>query len=142
MILVDTNVFLELLMDQEKADDCEKLLSAVSEGKIEAVVSRFTLHAIESVVKDPEALSTLLRNIENSAGLYIYDTNTSDEFVVSLLMKALKRDFDDSLQYYVSKKVGAKAIVSFDRHLDQLDIPRAEPDRALSLFGGGKVRGR
>lgn len=142
MILIDTNIFLELLMGQTRADDCERLLSAVSEGRIEAVVSRFSLHAIESVVKNPEVLSAFLRNIENSAALYIYDTNTSDEFVVSLLMRELKRDFDDSLQYYISKKVGAKAIVSFDRHLDQLDIPRTEPDRALSLFGGGKVRGR
>ena len=35
---------------------------------------------------------------------------------------------------------GAKATVSLDRHLDQPDIPRVEPDIALSLSWRGKVR--
>ncbi|MEM4658733.1 MAG: hypothetical protein QXX77_09980 [Candidatus Methanosuratincola sp.] len=41
MILIDTNIFLELLMDQPNAEDCERLLSAVSEGKVEALVTRY-----------------------------------------------------------------------------------------------------
>lgn len=138
MILIDTNIFLELLMDQPNAEDCERLLSAVSEGKVEALVTRYSLHAIESLLRDPDVLTSFLRNIENSAGLFVYETDTSEELVISILMKEIRRDFDDSLQYYVSKKVGAKAIVSFDRHFDGLDIRRVDPEAALQLFESKK----
>ena len=50
-----------------------------------------------------------------------------DEIAASMLMKKLKLDFDDSLQYYVAKKLGVKAIVSYDKHFDKTDIQRKEP---------------
>jgi len=33
LILLDTNVFLELLLGQRKAEDCEVILQRASEGK-------------------------------------------------------------------------------------------------------------
>ncbi|MEM4658734.1 MAG: hypothetical protein QXX77_09985 [Candidatus Methanosuratincola sp.] len=83
-------------------------------------------------------LASFLRNIENSAGLFVYETDTSEELVISISMKEIHRDFDDSLQYYVSKKVGAKVILSFDRHFDGLDIRRVDPEAALQLFESKK----
>jgi len=47
------------------------------------------------------------------------------------MMGDIKRDFDDALQYYVAKKLGAKAIVSFDKHFDGLDVPRLEPKQVI-----------
>jgi len=49
-----------------------------------------------------------------------------------MLMNEKKLDFDDCLQYYVAKKLGAEAIVSFDKHFNGLDIPRKEPEEVLS----------
>jgi predicted nucleic acid-binding protein len=69
----------------------------------------------------------ILRNFENMLGLRIYDTNLLDEMAAAIMMGDIKRDFDDNLQYYVAKKLGVKAIVSFDKHLDGLDPPRLEP---------------
>jgi len=66
-------------------------------------------------------------NLEHSAGLYLYDTNLTEEMASALISKNIHRDFDDALQYYVAKKLGADAIVSFDEHFDGLDIRRAEP---------------
>lgn len=83
-------------------------------------------------------LASFLRNIENSAGLFVYETDTSEDLVISISMKEIHRDFDDSLQYYVSKKVGAKVILSFDRHFDGLDIRRVDPEAALQLFESKK----
>jgi predicted nucleic acid-binding protein len=51
------------------------------------------------------------------------------------LMKDLGRDFDDALQYYVAKKLGANAIISFDKHFDGLDVPRLEPKDAIASPG-------
>ncbi len=127
MILIDTNVFLEFMLGQQRAPECEALLNSVSTGESEATVTHFTIHAIEAILGGGDNLTAFLRNLEYSTGLYVYATNTSEEMSVGLLASEMKMDFDDALQYYVAKKIGAKAIVSFDKHLDGLDIARVEP---------------
>lgn len=127
LILIDTNIFLELLLGQSKAEDCAKLLNRVSKGEIEAVVTRFTIHAVEAVVNNGNLISDFLRNIENSLGLSVYVTSISEETAISILMSKINRDFDDTLQYFVAKMLGAESIVSFDKHFDGLDIQRKEP---------------
>lgn len=131
MILLDTNIFLELLLDQKQATECESLLELVSTGRVEAAVTHFTIHAIEVALGSGKSLDAFLRNLEHSAGLYVYDTSISEEIAVSLISKKIDRDFDDTIQYFVAKKLGAQAIVSFDEHFDGLDIPRTEPDDLL-----------
>jgi predicted nucleic acid-binding protein len=39
MLLVDANIFIELLLGQEKAVECENFLKKISSGELEAVVS-------------------------------------------------------------------------------------------------------
>ncbi|MEM2654100.1 MAG: PIN domain-containing protein, partial [Nitrososphaerota archaeon] len=36
-------------------------------------------------------------------------------------------DMDDAIQYYAALSVNAEAIVSYDKHFDNLKIPRREP---------------
>ena len=129
MILIDTNVFLELLLGQEKAQDCEVLLDEVSKGKIEAVTTHFTVHAVEAALGSGQPLITFLRNLENSDGLAIYYTGISEEISAAMLTERMELNFDDALQYYVAKRLGAEVIVSFDRHFDNLDVPRVEPQQ-------------
>lgn len=136
MNLLDTNIFLELLLDQKRAAECERLLELVSKGTVEAVVTHFTVHAIEAALGSGKSLDAFLRNLEHSVGLYVYDTNISEEIAVSLISKKIDRDFDDTLQYYVAKKLGVDSIVTFDEHFDGLDVNRVEPDDLLSKPGG------
>lgn len=127
MLLIDTNIFLELLLGQERADECEKFLERISEGELEAVATKFSVHAIEAILNDSKLILAFLRNLRNSIGLDIYETSMDDEIAASMLMKELKLDFDGSLQYYVAKKLGVKAIISYDKHFDKTDIQRKEP---------------
>lgn len=122
---------LELLLGQKKALECKGLLDRVATGRTQAVMTHFSLHAIEAVLNDADLNLKLLRNIENSLGMTLYDTSIDDEMSTAILMKEIGRDFDDTLQYYVAKKMGAEAIISFDRHFDGLDIPRIEPSRVF-----------
>lgn len=126
MILVDTNVFLEFLTGQKRADECGSLLARLSKGDEEGTVTRFTLHAIEAL-SDPGSVGAFLSNVERSMGLAVYDTDTAEEGEAAKVAENAGLDFDDALQYYVAKKVGARAIVSFDRHFDGLDVPRKSP---------------
>ncbi len=127
MILVDTNIFLELFLDQEKAEDVKQFLDKVSRGDIEAIVTDFTVHACEVLLNNPNLILLFLRNIEGSLGITIYNTSIGDGIASSMLMDKIGLDFDDSLQYYVAKKVGVEAIISFDKHFDKVDIVRREP---------------
>ena len=131
MLLIDTNVFLELMLGRERADECERFLIKVSSGELEAAVSKFTVHAVEALLNDPNLILAFLRNVQNSLGLSVYETSLDDEIATSMLMDKLKLDFDDALQYYIAKKLGAKAIVSYDKHFDRVDIQRKEPSAFL-----------
>lgn len=131
MLLIDTNVFLELFLGQEKAEECEKFLQEISMGELEAVVSKFTIHAIEASLNNSTLILTFLRNVQNSLGLDVYETSIEEEMAASMLMDKIKLDFDDAMQYYLAKKLGVEAIVSYDKHFDVVDIRRKEPSGFL-----------
>jgi len=66
-----------------------------------------------------------------SVGLEVYNTTLEDEMAASMLMESIGLDFDDSLHYYVAKKLGVEAIISFDKHFDRVDLVRKEPSDFL-----------
>ncbi len=132
MFLIDTNIFLELALDQEKAEDCASFLTAVSDGTVEAIVTHFTVHAVETSIGKGNRLTEFLRNIESSHGLRVSDASISEEVSIAVLAEKVgKLDFEDAVQYFVAKKSDSSAIVSFDRHFDGLDLPRVTPGEAL-----------
>lgn len=131
MILIDTNIFLEAALGQEKSDECQELLAAISESKIEATVTHFTVHGVAALLARGQRVLDFFRAIEGSQGLTVYDSSIIDELSIAILSEKLSRDFDDTLQYFVAEKIGAEAIVSFDRHFDGLPIPRIEPAQIL-----------
>lgn len=127
--LIDTNIFLEFLLDQERADEAETLLKELNEGKISAFITTFTLHSIEVILFSSghvDLLISFIEQLSNFKGLTIYPTNLEEEYEIVQLTKKLKLDFDDSLHYYVAKKLNLQ-LVSFDKHFDKVDIARKEP---------------
>ena len=128
LILIDTNIFLEMLLGRSKADQCKDLLDMISEGRVESAVTHFSIHSVEAIMrKKGGELTSFLRAVDQTVGLYLIDTTLSDEVSVSILTGSTKLDFDDAIQYYAAKKLGASAIVSFDKDFDNLDIPRLDP---------------
>jgi predicted nucleic acid-binding protein len=132
MITIDTSVFIELNLNQEKAEQAGALLQAIGLGKIEANVSHFAVHALEAGFRSQKETREFLKNIETSKGLHVYDTSIADEISIAALAEEVGLDFDDAAQYYVARKTDSSSIVSFDRHFDKLkDIPRKEPASIL-----------
>src|SRR2546429_195803 len=70
-----------------------------------------------------------LDNVIQTQGLQIHQTEAIEEKDISALTRTLQLDFDDTLQYFVAKKLGAQ-LVSFDHDFDSTDLQRIEP-RAL-----------
>jgi len=128
LILIDTNIFLEMLLGRSKAEQCKALLDMISEGRAESAVTHFSIHSVEAIMRNNGGeLTSFLRALDLTVGLYVFDKTLADEFSASILTGTTKLDFDDAIQYYAAKKLGAAAIVSFDHHFDDLDIPRLEP---------------
>ena len=50
MYLLDTNIFLEILLEQEKSEECENLLKNIKNSNDLFYASSFTLHSIEVVM--------------------------------------------------------------------------------------------
>jgi len=130
LILIDTNIFLEMLLGRSKAEQCKTLQDMVSVGRTESAVTHFSIHSVEAIVrKKAGELSSFLRALDQSVGLYVYDTTLADEVSASILTGGTKLDFAGAIHYYAAKRLGATAIVSFDRDFDNLDIPRLEPQQ-------------
>jgi predicted nucleic acid-binding protein len=133
LILIDTNIFLEVLLGRSKAEQCKTLLDMASEGKIESAVTHFSVHSVEAIMRSKGSeLTSFLRTLDQTTGLYVFDTTLSDEVSVSILSGSTKLDFDDAIQYFAAKALGASSIISFDKDFDGLDIPRLEPREVLS----------
>lgn len=134
MYLIDTNIFLEILLDQEKSDECLELLEILQDGEYLFYVSSFTIHSIEVILERDglyDQLIDFLQDIHKNKGLKRFDTNTLEELEAIKLARSLRLDCDDAIQYYICKTHNLK-IVSFDKHFDSTDVERVEPENILT----------
>ena len=135
-ILIDTNIFLETLLKQERANECIALLELVEKGLMRAFVTSFALHSIEIAmyrVGELEELGRFLKWVVNATGLTVYPTSPEEERDAITVIKELSLDFDDALQYHVAQTTGLE-LVSFDQDFDDTGIGRVEPDEVVRDF--------
>jgi len=134
LLFVDTNIFLEFLLDQEKANEVIAFfLSTEAQGE-KMVCSQFSIHAIEAILSSRGrlvGLKNFLKNVERAKNLFVYSTTLEEEREIAETPQGGGLDFDDALQYAVAKKLGCSAIVSFDQDFDNTDLKRKTPKEAL-----------
>ncbi len=130
-MLIDANIFLELLLDQEKAQKCEEILEKARKGIIQAVVSTFTIDGIALVLekygRKGENIERFLRSLASYKGLMIYTPTMNDRFQAIAHMKT-GLDFEDAMTAQSALASNVKEILSFDKHFDKIkNIKRIEP---------------
>jgi predicted nucleic acid-binding protein len=105
MYLLDTNIFLELLLSQAKKEECETFLQTIRNGKKTAIVTDFTIHSIivtmDSLHKLKE-LKTFLLSLTAYKGLHIHHTTLTEEVNATSIATEQKLDMDDAIQYSVA----------------------------------------
>lgn len=131
MYLVDTNVWLERLLDQERAAEVGQFLDLVASD--EFLLSDFSLHSIGIILCHLEQCSTYLEFIDD---LFV----NGHVSLVSVQPDAMRRlvevavqfslDFDDAYQYIVAEQYAAK-VVRFDGDFDRTDRGRSSPSEVL-----------
>ena len=117
MFLVDTNVFLEILLKRNKKEDCKKFLDN-SIGNLN--ITDFSLHSIGVILfrygkeevfrKFVEDIMPNIKPLSLPMELYREVVN---------VRKSLNLDFDDAYQYSVAKYYGLK-VVTMDRDFERI----------------------
>lgn len=136
MYLLDTNIFLELLLNREKAGECEKLLLKLQDGSIKAVCSRFAIHSICVYAVNNglrKECGEFLRKIFSMDNLILVDTSNEDCLKIIRSADEKKLDFDDALQYHLAKETDCEAIITFDSDFMGKGIRSIEPKEALAI---------
>jgi len=117
MFLVDTNIFLEILLGQEKKDECKKFLEE-NIGKLN--ITDFSLHSIGVILFRYGKEDIFWRFVEDvvpHVKLLSLPVNLYREVVTA--RKNLGIDFDDAYQYLVAKYYGLK-IITTDKHFEKI----------------------
>jgi uncharacterized protein len=128
--LLDTNIFLEVLLNQEQCSVAKYILNR---RDFNLFISDFSLYSIGIFLvrrKDFTAMSEFLNDIENR-GVTITRLNTDDIHQVSDICSQFNLDFDDGYQYYTAEKNHLK-IISFDHDFDKTPLGRINPSTLIS----------
>ncbi|MDO8661535.1 MAG: type II toxin-antitoxin system VapC family toxin [Candidatus Woesearchaeota archaeon] len=126
IIYLDANIFLEVLLCQEKVGESESLLRKIASNSIRAVISNFSIHSIALMLdrckKSPEDIKIFLISLRSYTGLSIYSPSIADTVIASGYMKKFGLDFEDSLVLQCCLATGCKTIVSFDKDFDGISV--------------------
>ena len=135
MYLVDTNVWLERLLDQERSEEVGQFLTEIATDEL--VVSDFTLHSI-GVILDrlgqravfPQFVDDLFLQV----GVMLVSVPPESMRLLVEVMDRFNLDFDDAYQY-VAAEESRLVIVSFDHDFDRTDRGRQAPSEIVALGG-------
>lgn len=138
MFLVDTSVWLEILLDQDAREEARRFLEEAPPGTL--LVSEFTLYSIGLILgheEDPGTYTTFLRETVERGSVARIRLSLAN---LSRLPDAMKRhdlDFDDAYQHLAARQADA-VVVSFDDDFDAIPDGRRSPAEALAdLEPGG-----
>lgn len=125
--LVDTNVWLELLLKQERALEARNFFNA--HDSHELAITDFSVHSIGIILinlKELDLFLDFLRDSFQEPGVMIVSLDTIDLNQLAANAKKFGMDFDDAYQYSAAEKYDLR-IVSFDRDFDRTEMGRKTP---------------
>ena len=128
MYLVDSNIVLEFLLEQERADEARAFLQNSPSQSL--FITEFALYSI--------CLSLTRRKLDGILLRFLDDLDNGEVNIVRLSPDELKDvitaceefnlDFDDGYQYVAARKHGL-TLVTFDRNFTHTDIERVSPSQ-------------
>ncbi len=132
MFLVDTNVFLEVFLEQQRAEESREFLLNAPAGSL--YISDFSLYSIGIILVRrhlSETFRLFLQDVQ--AGLRLVRLNLDELDVLPEVAQNLKLDFDDAYQYVLAERRGLR-LVSFDADFDSTPLGRVTPAAALRNY--------
>ena len=130
MYLVDSNIVLEFLLEQERADEARTFLQNSPSQSL--FITEFALYSI--------CLSLTRWRLDETLSRFLDDLNNGEVNIIRLSPQDLKQvitacqdfnlDFDDGYQY-VAARIHGLTLVTFDRNFTRTDIERISPSQVV-----------
>ena len=127
MYLLDTNVWLERMLDQARSEEVGQLLDQVPSDRL--FITDFSLHSIGVILHRLNRQDGFLRFvrdlfIDGAVGLISLEPADMERLVDVIDRFGL--DFDDAYQYVAAEMYGVE-LVSFDKDFDRTERGRITP---------------
>jgi predicted nucleic acid-binding protein len=131
MYLVDTNIWLERLLEQEKSEAVGTFLDYADPADL--IVSDFSLHSVGIILCRLGRAQDFLKFVADvfiEGGVAQVQLDVADMDRLVSVMQSFGLDFDDAYQYVVAEKMGA-TIVSLDADFDRSERGRVRPEEVV-----------
>jgi uncharacterized protein len=132
--LVDTNIWLERLLDQDKSDIVSKFLNTIPLDQI--FISDFALHSIGVIMSRLNKLDVLDKFVNDLFfnGLIEQISLEPNNFIdIISNIEKFKLDFDDAYQLTLCQKYDM-IIVTFDKDFSTKGIIKMNPEDVLNNY--------
>jgi hypothetical protein len=132
--LLDSNIWLERLLNQAHAEDVRKLLESVDAPVL--FISDFWFHSLCNILTRTRRIPVLdqfITDLFGESGVTMLGVAAADTRGVTAAMQAQQLDFDDAYQYVISRGDGL-TLVSFDSDFDRTDLKRQTPAHVLAAL--------
>ena len=126
MYLVDTNIFLEALLEQEKMPIVRSFFQ--STDLEEMFITDLSLHSIGIILfrlRKFKLFASFLNDIVVD-GINIISLTPEDLEELEKIAQSFNLDFDDAYQYLAAEKHDLQ-LISFDRDFDRTERKKKEP---------------
>jgi uncharacterized protein len=131
MYLLDTNIWLELLLQQDRAGEVEDFFQSVDASSL--AMTDFTLYSIGIILtrlKKYDAFEDFVADVlEENPIRRIYLDSAGIKRIASV-QKEFSLDFDDAYQY-VAATENALILVSFDGDFEKTPLGRKTPAEVM-----------
>jgi predicted nucleic acid-binding protein len=125
--LLDTNIILELLLNQERADAVQSFLDSVPTDRL--FISDFSFHSLGVILFRHRRAEIFMRAVLGDLlahGVGLLTLAPPDYALLQASAEQFALDFDDAYQYTIARKHDLK-LVSFDRDFLRSDIMPLQP---------------
>ena len=132
MYLLDTNIWLERLLDQERGREMEEFLSVIPANEL--IITDFSLHSIGVILNklgQPEILLRFVQDVFIDHGVTLISLPPEKIGRVIDVMGQYGLDFDDAYQLTASEIYEA-ILISFDKDFSGTPSGRVTPKDILS----------
>jgi hypothetical protein len=131
MYLVDTNVWLERLLDQTRSDEVGYFLEHTLSEHF--YITDFAFHSIGVILSRLNRMEVLLRFVQDAfidGAIALIHLDPGDTERLAHVTEQFNLDFDDAYQYVAAEKYDL-ALVSFDSDFDHTERGRKTPAEVL-----------
>jgi predicted nucleic acid-binding protein len=132
MYLLDTNVWLERLLDQENSEDVGNFLGQTSSDQL--FITDFSFHSICIILtrfNRSQTLIDLVQDLFLNGSVGLLRLQPQEMVLVVAFMDEFNLDFDDAYQY-VAAVQNNLVIISFDSDFDKTALGRKIPAQILA----------